>query len=184
MRRSISVLLFLFTGTVSHAGVYVPEGHIGIAAINGEILPETIAEGTHETLNPEYDWFIFDLSEQAYVDRVYLQPSAEAERNITIVVSVRFKLIPERLPDLLRLSGSKILSDPGFFHPRVHHVVGISLRHVEQLEDLHRPDVREYFNEMITKQLRGRVKRGLAMEIIEARIVYFRIRQGSIEPTF
>lgn len=181
MKTLIRVWISLFFSSHCYAEVYVPKGHIGIAVFNGEVLSKTILEGTHESVDPDYDWFFFDLRNQIHTNRIELRlPDG---RKMLIVVSVSYRLVPERLPDLLRLKGNEILSNSGFFRPELRHVIMTSVFPLKNVEDLLQSDVRKAVNESMTTHLRSRVRRDKGMDVSEVKINYFRIFEENMEPS-
>ena len=180
MRALRRIWIFLFFSSHCYPEVHVPEGHIGIAAFNGEVLRQTILEGTHQSVDPAYDWFFFDLRNQVYTDRIELRlPDG---REMMIVVSVSYRLVPELLPDLLRLKGNEILSNMGLSRPELRHVIMNSIFRLDEVENLLQSDVRKAVNESMTKDLRSRVRRDKGMAVGEVRISYFRILEENREP--
>ena len=81
----------------------VPPGHVGVAALFGEVMPNEYGEGLHIPVNPFYNWVLFDvrmttLKESAQVPtRDQLQTKSD--------LSVQWRIDGKRAPEILQNTG-------------------------------------------------------------------------------
>ena len=81
----------------------VPPGHVGVAALFGEVMPNEYGEGLHIPVNPFYNWVLFDVRMTTLKESAQVPTRDQLQTKIDL--SVQWRIDGKRAPEILQNTG-------------------------------------------------------------------------------
>lgn len=81
----------------------VPPGHVGVAALFGEVMPNEFGEGLHIPVNPFYNWVLFDVRMTTLKESAQVPTRDQLQTKIDL--SVQWRIDGKRAPEILQNTG-------------------------------------------------------------------------------
>ncbi len=81
----------------------VPPGHVGVATLFGEVMPNAFPEGLNVPVNPLYNWVLFDVRQTTLKESAQVPTRDQLQTKIDI--SVQYRIDGGRAPDILKQTG-------------------------------------------------------------------------------
>ncbi len=81
----------------------VPPGHVGVAALFGEVMPNEYGEGLHIPVNPFYNWVLFDVRMTTLKESAQVPTRDQLQTKIDL--SVQWRIDGQRAPEILQNTG-------------------------------------------------------------------------------
>ena len=100
----LAIVLGLLLMFGSRIIVTVPAGHVAVAALFGQVEPESYQEGLHFPVNPLLKWYFFDARQKTLKDQANVPSQDQLQTKID--VSVQFRLIGGMAGSILKETGS------------------------------------------------------------------------------
>lgn len=150
----IVIGLLLMLG--SRLYVTVPVGHVGVAALFGEIESVSYKEGLHFPVNPFFKWYYFDARQKTLKDQANVPSQDQLQTKID--VSVQFRLIGEQAGLILKQTGS--FQDAVNVHlvPKLRSLLREQGKSVERAEDFFTEETQDKLQLGIELGLRSYLK--------------------------
>ena len=81
----------------------VPPGHVGVATLFGEVMPQEFGEGLHIPVNPFYNWVLFDVRMTTLKESAQVPTRDQLQTKIDL--SVQWRIDGKRAPEILQNTG-------------------------------------------------------------------------------
>ena len=81
----------------------VPPGHVGVATLFGEVMPQEFGEGLHIPVNPFYNWVLFDVRMTTLKESAQVPTRDQLQTKIDL--SVQWRIDGKRAPETLQNTG-------------------------------------------------------------------------------
>ena len=81
----------------------VPPGHVGVATLFGEVMPEAFPEGMNVPVNPFYNWVLFDVRMTTLKESAQVPTRDQLQTKIDL--SVQWRIDGARTPEILKNTG-------------------------------------------------------------------------------
>jgi len=99
------IIVFLLIMFGSRFFKTIPAGHVGVATLFGEVVPESYGSGLHIPVNPLYEWFLYDIREDTVTEQANVPSQDQLQTSID--VSVRYSINEALAPSTYQQFGSK-----------------------------------------------------------------------------
>jgi len=81
----------------------VPPGHVGVATLFGEVMPDPFPEGLNAPVNPFYNWVLFDVRMTTLKESAQVPTRDQLQTKIDL--SVQWRIDGARTPEILKNTG-------------------------------------------------------------------------------
>ncbi|MDF1563312.1 MAG: prohibitin family protein [Deltaproteobacteria bacterium] len=145
----IAILLAAWVGSCSFKSV--PVGHVAVATIFGEVVPEGYESGLHFPVNPLYNWTLYDSRKDTYMESAEV-PSQD-QLTTQIDVSVQYRLDSKMAPQILAESGTKERAINVHLTPKLRSLLREQGKSIKRAEDFFLKETQEQLQTKIKSEL-------------------------------
>jgi regulator of protease activity HflC (stomatin/prohibitin superfamily) len=131
----------------------VPPGQVGVATFFGKVQEKPFAEGLHFPVNPFYEWHTFDIRQKSHKETAQV-PSRD-QLLTKIDVSIQYRLIGSRAPNILRETGTPEQVVDVHLVPKLRSLIREAGKTVEKAEDFFRDETQSQLEIRILEGLRA-----------------------------
>ena len=130
----------------------VPPGHVAVATLFGEVVPEEFEEGLHLPVNPLYEWVEFDARQETITETA--QVPSQDQLQTTIDVSVRFAINGDLAPQTLRETGDKDRVKQVHLIPALRSILREAGKSIPRAEDFFLEETQAQLQDFVLNNLR------------------------------
>jgi len=168
------IVVAVFVGIVVLFGAKfiktVEPGHVAVATLFGEVVPEQFEEGLHFPVNPLYSWVDFDAREDS-IDQTAAVPSQD-QLQTNIDVSVRFRLNGDLAPQTLQETGTKDRVISVHLIPALRSILREAGKSIPRAEDFFLEETQSQLQSYLLENLRADLEpKGLIIDRVFIRAI-------------
>ncbi|MCH8301249.1 MAG: prohibitin family protein, partial [Proteobacteria bacterium] len=83
----------------------IPPGHVGVATLFGNVMPDGYAQGLHIPVNPLYRWTLFDARQKTHLESANVPTQDQLQTKLD--VSVQYRIDGQMAPEILVQTGDE-----------------------------------------------------------------------------
>jgi len=130
----------------------IPPGHVGVAALFGNVQQEGFSQGLHIPVNPLYRWTLFDARQQTHMETANVPSQDQLQTKLD--VSVQYRLIGSMAPSILEQTGDAAKAVEVHLKPKLRSLLREQGKSIKRAEDFFREETQEALQTGLTEGLR------------------------------
>jgi len=129
----------------------VPPGHVAVASLFGEVVPQPYPEGLHFPVNPLYQWYLFDARQKTHKETANVPSQDQLQTQVE--VSVQYRLMDSMAPQVLKDTGSAADVVNVHLIPKLRSVVREAGKTIPKAEDFFREETQDRLQTLLQGNL-------------------------------
>jgi regulator of protease activity HflC (stomatin/prohibitin superfamily) len=131
----------------------IPPGHVGVAALFGQVQIEPYAAGLHFPVNPLYRWYEFDARQKTHKEIANVPSQDQLQTKLE--VSVQYRLIGAQAPNILKDTGTAEAAVAVHLIPKLRSLVREQGKSIKRAEDFFLEETQETLQTALEAGLRS-----------------------------
>ena len=148
----IIVVVGLFVLVGSNFYKTIPPGHVGVATLFGNVIPDGYEQGLHIPVNPFYSWTVFDARQQTHLESANVPSQDQLQTKLD--VSVQYRIIGSMAPDILEQTGNVAKAVEVHLKPKLRSLLREQGKSIKRAEDFFLEETQEKLQTGLTEGLR------------------------------
>ncbi len=148
----IIVVVGLFVLVGSNFYKTIPPGHVGVATLFGNVIPDGYEQGLHIPVNPFYSWTVFDARQQTHLETANVPSQDQLQTKLD--VSVQYRIIGSMAPDILEQTGNVAKAVEVHLKPKLRSLLREQGKSIKRAEDFFLEETQEKLQTGLTEGLR------------------------------
>lgn len=130
----------------------IPPGHVGVATLFGNVMPDGYAQGLHIPVNPLYGWILFDAREKTHLESANVPSQDQLQTKLD--VSVQYRIDGQMAPQILAQTGDEFAAVRVHLIPKLRSALREQGKSIARAEDFFQEATQETLQTALTDTLR------------------------------
>ena len=130
----------------------IPPGHVGVATLFGNVMPDGYAQGLHIPVNPLYRWTLFDARQKTHLESANVPTQDQLQTKLD--VSVQYRIDGQMAPEILVETGDEFAAVRVHLIPKLRSALREQGKSIVRAEDFFQEATQEMLQTALTDTLR------------------------------
>ena len=130
----------------------IPPGHVGVATLFGNVMPDGYAQGLHIPVNPLYRWTLFDARQKTHLETANVPTQDQLQTKLD--VSVQYRIDGQMAPEILVQTGDEFAAVRVHLIPKLRSALREQGKSIVRAEDFFQEATQEMLQTALTDTLR------------------------------
>lgn len=130
----------------------IPPGHVGVATLFGNVMPDGYAQGLHIPVNPLYRWILFDARQKTHLESANVPTQDQLQTKLD--VSVQYRIDGQMAPEILVETGDEFAAVRVHLIPKLRSALREQGKSIVRAEDFFQEATQEMLQTALTDTLR------------------------------
>lgn len=130
----------------------IPPGHVGVATLFGNVMPDGYAQGLHIPVNPLYRWILFDARQKTHLESANVPTQDQLQTKLD--VSVQYRIDGQMAPEILVQTGDEFAAVRVHLIPKLRSALREQGKSIVRAEDFFQEATQEMLQTALTDTLR------------------------------
>lgn len=130
----------------------IPPGHVGVATLFGNVMPDGYAQGLHIPVNPLYRWTLFDARQKTHLESANVPSQDQLQTKLD--VSVQYRIDGQMAPQILTQTGDEVAAVRVHLIPKLRSALREQGKSIARAEDFFQEATQETLQTALTDTLR------------------------------
>lgn len=130
----------------------IPPGHVGVATLFGNVMPDGYAQGLHIPVNPLYRWTLFDARQKTHLESANVPSQDQLQTKLD--VSVQYRIDGQMAPQILAQTGDEFAAVRVHLIPKLRSALREQGKSIARAEDFFQEATQETLQTALTDTLR------------------------------
>lgn len=130
----------------------IPPGHVGVATLFGNVMPDGYAQGLHIPVNPLYRWTLFDARQKTHLETANVPTQDQLQTKLD--VSVQYRIDGQMAPEILLQTGDEFAAVRVHLIPKLRSALREQGKSIVRAEDFFQEATQEILQTALTDTLR------------------------------
>lgn len=130
----------------------IPPGHVGVATLFGNVMPDGYAQGLHIPVNPLYRWTLFDARQKTHLESANVPTQDQLQTKLD--VSVQYRIDGQMAPEILVQTGDEFAAVRVHLIPKLRSALREQGKSIVRAEDFFQEATQEMLQTALTDTLR------------------------------
>lgn len=130
----------------------IPPGHVGVATLFGNVMPDGYAQGLHIPINPLYRWTLFDARQKTHLESANVPTQDQLQTKLD--VSVQYRIDGQMAPEILVQTGDEFAAVRVHLIPKLRSALREQGKSIVRAEDFFQEATQEMLQTALTDTLR------------------------------